>query len=76
MSGHKGRIVTRDGNPNTLTVDGMLVPNWWQRYCSEGASKGRLDIFPAICDNVKLIYKKNFFFFKITILNKRTNFDF
>lgn len=28
MNGHKGRIVTRDGTPNTLTVDGMLVPNW------------------------------------------------
>lgn len=27
MNGHKGRIVTRDGAPNTLTVDGMLVPN-------------------------------------------------
>lgn len=76
MSGHKGRIVTRDGTPNALTVDGMLVPNWWQRYCSEGASEGRLDFFPAICDNMKLIYKNVFQNFEFLLLKISISGDF
>ena len=62
MNGHKGRIVTRDGAPNTLTVDGMLVPNWWQT----NGRRSHSDTFTFFPQSVIILetYNTDFIYFK------------